>query len=375
MSIPENIDFSFVRYANCWEDADILCAALQPAPGKRLLSIASAGDNSLSLLAGGGEVVAADLNPAQLACCELRRELIRLLGREEFMQFAGIQACSDRLATYRRVKASLSQEARDYWDSRPDVIANGFIHSGKFEHYFQLFRRRIIPLIHSRKTVSRLLAPKSREEQMAFYDKTWNNWRWQVLFKVFFSRFVMGRVGRDPEFFRHVEGGVSNRILARTRYALTELETSVNPYLGYILTGNFGVSLPHYLQEGNYRRIKANIDGLVIRRGAIDEVAEHYGPESFDGFNLSDIFEYLSTQQYGNVYSRLLGTARPGARFAYWNMLVPRACPDHLKPHIQALDDEASRLFKQDRAFFYSRFIIEQVQLPGRFETATLRSC
>ena len=43
-------DFSFIRYAQCWEDADILLEALDIGEGDVCLSIASAGDNSLSLL-------------------------------------------------------------------------------------------------------------------------------------------------------------------------------------------------------------------------------------------------------------------------------------------------------------------------------------
>ena len=69
-----------------------------------------------------------------------------------------------------------------------------------------------------------------------------------MLFRVFFSRFVMGRLGRDPEFFRYVEGSVSDRILSRTRHALTVLPTHANPFLAYILTGNYGDALPRYLR-------------------------------------------------------------------------------------------------------------------------------
>src|SRR5437763_16682991 len=51
----ERADFSGIRYAQCWEDADILLAALEPGPGKRCLSIASAGDNTLALLSRNPE--------------------------------------------------------------------------------------------------------------------------------------------------------------------------------------------------------------------------------------------------------------------------------------------------------------------------------
>ena len=41
--------FDRIRYAQCWEDADVLLDALQVEPGDTCLSIASAGDNTLAL--------------------------------------------------------------------------------------------------------------------------------------------------------------------------------------------------------------------------------------------------------------------------------------------------------------------------------------
>jgi S-adenosylmethionine-diacylglycerol 3-amino-3-carboxypropyl transferase len=360
-TIPE-VDFSFVRYANCWEDAALLIKALAPGPGKRFLSIASAGDNSLSLLASGAEVIAGDLNPAQLACAELRKESIGALNQMEFLGFSGIHAAKNRNETYAAIRPALSPGTQQFWDSQADTISAGFIHGGKFERYFRLFRKGIIPLIHRKERIAELLAPKDQYARERFYEKNWNNRRWQWLFRMFFSRAMMGRLGRDPEFFRHVEGRVSARILERTRYALTALDTSKNPYLTYILTGNFGQALPHYLAPENYNAIRSNINKLTIRQGAIDAIAGEYGPDSFDGYNLSDIFEYLSPDQCTGLYSRLLATARPKARFAYWNMLVPRECPRTLADQVVSLEEMASVLFKEDRAFFYSRFVVEELR-------------
>ena len=59
---------SLLRYAQCWEDADILLDALGVQPREICVSIASAGDNSLSLLTRSpARVIAVDLNPAQMA--------------------------------------------------------------------------------------------------------------------------------------------------------------------------------------------------------------------------------------------------------------------------------------------------------------------
>ncbi|MFN5709269.1 MAG: DUF3419 family protein, partial [Planctomycetota bacterium] len=74
-----------IRYANCWEDAEILCLALDPRPGMRILSVGSAGDNSLALLAEGAEVVVGDLSPAQLAAIEIRKVAFARLEYEELL--------------------------------------------------------------------------------------------------------------------------------------------------------------------------------------------------------------------------------------------------------------------------------------------------
>src|SRR5258708_12165651 len=70
--VAAGADFSAIRYAQCWEDADVLLAALDGRPGDTCLSIASAGDNTLALLARPpARVIAVDLSPAQLPSLDL----------------------------------------------------------------------------------------------------------------------------------------------------------------------------------------------------------------------------------------------------------------------------------------------------------------
>jgi S-adenosylmethionine-diacylglycerol 3-amino-3-carboxypropyl transferase len=363
-TIAERVEFDRVRYANCWEDADVLVAALRPAPGRRLLSIASAGDNSLALLAAGAEVVAVDLSPAQVALVELKRAAIRGLEGEALLAFLGARRASgaERLTAYRRLASALPPRARAYWDGQSGALAAGVLHCGKFEGYFRLYRRHVLPLVHRRRTVRRLLAAKEAAARREFYDRVWDTWRWRLVFRVFFSRFVLGRAGRDPEFFRYVEGSVADRILGRARHALTELETHVNPFLDYILTGTFWRNLPRYLRPEILPGVRAGLDRLRLHEGPIDAAAvELGGAQGFDGFNLSDLFEYLPQEQCRAIYARLLAAARPGARLAYWNLLVPRRCPTDLGRPVRALEEEARGLHARDLGFFYSAFVLEEV--------------
>jgi len=363
MAKPDSsVKFDFIRYSNCWEDGEALFRALEAKSGGRYLSIASAGDNSFNLLkAAPALVLAVDLNPAQLACCELRKAAFTRLSHPELLQFLGLREGRDRLAVYQELAGLLSPVSRQYWDHHLNLIAAGIVHAGKFERYFKYFRLLILPLIHSRREREELLAPKTPGAQREFYQNVWDSRRWRRLFKIFFSRFFLGHLGRDPEFFKYVNGDVSSRILKRTEYALSEIPAHTNPYLEYIVTGNFTQALPDYLLPGNFEAIRDNLDKLQFFAGSLREgLAAHPGIR-FDGFNLSDIFEYMSFEDYQKELEALLPHAARGARLVYWNMLVERSRPESLKDRLNTLSRLAGQLFAEDRAFFYQNLIIEEV--------------
>ena len=357
--IHERASFEAIRYASVWEDADVLCEALAPvAPGGRLLSIASAGDNALALLTlDPEEVVAVDLSDAQLACVAIRVAAFTELDDEDLLPFLGVTRSFDRLAKYRRLRPALPRRARDFWDERPELLQGGVVHAGKFEAYLRTFRSRLLPLIHSQDTIEELLRPRSREEREAYYRGTWDGWRWRLLFRLFFSRTVMGRLGRDPAFFDHVDGPVATRIFERTRCALTELPTHCNPYLTCIMTGNYREdALPRYLRPEYRPLIRERVGRLRTHKGSADEVGG-----TFDGFNLSDIFEYMSPAEHERVYAALIDCARPGARLVYWNLLADRVAPKALTDRVRPLSETARELHGRDLAWFYQSLHIDEV--------------
>lgn len=359
--IQHRADFSKIRYAQCWEDSRLLIAALQPA-GHRCLSIGSAGDNSFALLAGGAAcVTAVEMNAAQVACIELRRAAYLTLDHAEFLRLVGSRPCSNRMKLYRACREKMAVDARQIWDAMPDAVENGIGSAGKFERYFSLFRRGILPLAHSRRRVMSLLEPKSPADRAKFYHEVWDNRRWRWIFQIFFSRTVMGMLGRDPEFFKYVEGSVAERILERTYHALVVLDPSENPYLHWILTGTHGEVLPEALEEKNFEMIRKALDEncLEVAQVSLENWLTGNPSRRYDSFNLSDIFEYMSEANTSDLLEKIVAAAHPGARLAYWNMLARRGRPEALAGRLKSCDTDA--LFAQDRAFFYSRFVVEEV--------------
>lgn len=359
-------DFSSIRYAMCWEDADILVEALAPE-NRRCLSIGSAGDNSFSLLAAGAtEVVCVEMNPAQVACIELRKSAYLSLDHQEFLQLLGAVPCSEsaRKAFYQRCASGLSVEAREFWERHPNQWRTGMMHLGKFENYFRMFREYVLPLAHRKNRVCQLLESRSAEQRLQFYENEWNTNRWRWIFHVFFSRFTMGRLGRDPAFFAYVEGSVAERILRRVRHALVELDPSRNPYLHMILRGSLDEDLPHAWRKQHFDTIRKALqdDRLKIVSSSLEKHFAEHSLDRYDAMNLSDIFEYMSEETSHMLLRKIVQQSNVGARLAYWNMLAPRSRPESMSDVLFPLASLADELFQKDQAFFYSRFVVEEVR-------------
>jgi S-adenosylmethionine-diacylglycerol 3-amino-3-carboxypropyl transferase len=371
--IGTRADFSQLRYALCWEDADLLLRALLPARHHRLLSIASAGDNTLALLAQSPKrVVAVDLSVAQIAALELRVAAYRTLEYPAAMQLLGVKTGAQtsvqtgiddkrRLALYDTCRPLLSATSQSYWDQHAESIRSGVISQGRFERYLRTFAKQILPLIHNAQTRHALLQPRNLVARCKFYTETWDTWRWRLLFRIFFSRWVMGRLGRDPAFFRYAEGDIATTVLNRTRDALTLLDPARNPYLQWILLGHFSTALPYAFRPQHFQAIRNNLKRLEWHNVSLEEYLSHARAAQFDGFNLSNVFEYMSLPAYHAALEELVRVARPDARLVYWNLLAPRRRPIEMVNRLVPIDNLATTLHRQDQAFFYSALVIEQV--------------
>ena len=362
-TIEERTSFRELRYASCWEDATVVAQALEPLDGARCLSIASAGDNTLSLAARGArDVWAVDLSSAQLALVELKMAAFRRLEHPELLGFLGVRPCGERSVIFESLRNTLRVETRAFWDARMSLVRDGVVHAGRLERYFRIFRRWVLPLIHSRSTVAALLTARSPEERERFYATAWNRWQWRLLFRVFFSRAVMGRLGRDPEFFREVHGAVARPILDRTRRGCTALPTEDNPYLHYVLTGRFGPTLPDYLRPERHEAVRRGLDRVRLVHAPVEEALLRVPPHSIDAFNLSNVAEYMPLRGYHRMLRAVRRAAAPGARLAYWNLLAPRRRPASMASWLEERPDVARRLHAAARTFFYDALVLEVVR-------------
>ncbi|NJK81789.1 MAG: DUF3419 family protein [Chloroflexaceae bacterium] len=366
--VANRTTFDHIRYAQCWEDADILLDALDIQPGDTCLSIASAGDNTMALLSKSpGRVVAIDLSAAQLACLELRAAAYRALRHNELLELLGSTPSTQRPDLYRRCLPYLGPTARLFWEQHPHLIKQGIGSAGRFERYLALFRRLVLPLTHTPGTLHRLLEQRTSAERDAFYTRHWDTARWRTLLRLFTSRQVLGALGRDPAFFAYASGEVGDHLMERLRYALTVQNPAENPYLQWIVTGRHTTALPYALRPENFEAIRDNLHRLEWHRVSLEEYLSTTVSNSVQRFNLSNVFEYMARDTAQHLLQKLATVAQPGARLAYWNMLVPRTGlgvavqrGTELR-RVRSLPGLSARLHAADKVFFYSRFIVEEV--------------
>lgn len=355
--------FQNLRYAQCWEDADVLLDGLQIRPDDICVSIASGGDNTLALLTANPErIITLDCSPAQIACLSLKMAAFRCLDHSAMLELLGSRPSDRRHELYSQCLPALSPSVRTFWDARMDQVRKGIGSAGRFERYFQLFRQCLLPFIHSRRRVDALFLHRDMEARTHFYHECWDTWRWRLFFRIFFSRTLMARLGRDPSFYRFADDGDSAAYhLQRACDAAVRLDPADNPFMQWILLGEHRSALPFALRPENFEIIRARLDRIEIHSCSLQEWLQTGPAASVHRWNLSNIFEYMSGEDAADLLAKITRHSHSGARLLYWNMLVPRHRPETMKDSLHRHAEEAARLHARDKAFFYSGLQIEEV--------------
>jgi S-adenosylmethionine-diacylglycerol 3-amino-3-carboxypropyl transferase len=348
-------------YARVWEDERVLRRALELGSTDDVLSIASAGDNAFALLLDDvRRVTMIDRNETQLALVHLKMAVLRRMDPRDARRFLGAEPAppDERKRRYNQIRGDLSERWSVIFDGAANAVEMGLLNVGKFEKYLATFRRRVLPLVQSKKTVRELMELSDLDAQRQLYERRWDTWRWRSLFRLFFGRHVMERIGRERAFFDQVtQRNIGDVFRDRARKALCDLPAADNPYLRWILTGE--TIAPPYLADETYAVVRERLDRVAFVECDLQTHLREVEPGTYSAFNLSDCFEYLSQDVTNECLRALVQASRPGARLCYWNLLVPRN--GDAVEGIYSNESRAAELFATDRAFFYGRLVLESV--------------
>jgi S-adenosylmethionine-diacylglycerol 3-amino-3-carboxypropyl transferase len=267
-----------------------------------------------------------------------------------------------------------------FWDADPAWLTCGVLPVARFERYLALFRRLVLPLVHGARRRSELLLHRSPAERQRWYDACWDGWRWRWLFRLFFSRASLGSLGTDPSFVRYGHDSQAEQLLAQVRRVMVEEDPLRNPYLHWILRGRYDDVLPLALRPESFALIRSRLDQLSWRLLSLEDWldAGESGPTAapnaaptatpnvapnaarIDGFNLSNVLEYVEAPEAGRVLDRLHRRAAPGARLVLWNRLAERHTGLAPAGRWRALDGVAADLHRRDQVPFYRRLVVAE---------------
>lgn len=338
---------NYIHYSNCHEDANMIIKYANDNINN-ILSIASGGDNSFAcLLLNPNKVISIDSNITQVYLVELKKTAIKFLQYEEYLILLGVRE-GNSLYYYNKIKQYLSKDVVDYFDNNIFLIKDvKLLNCGRFEYYFNIFSKKILPLIHSKKIIDKFMNCTTLEEQQDFYIKKFNNFRFKLLFKVFFSKFIMKRLGRDKEYFKYNNGQLSKILKNRFEFGIFSNLNKTNPYLQYVIYNNY-LEMPLYLKKENFEMIKNNIDKIEVRCISLDEALNlEY---NYDFMNLSDVFEYLDNSLMEKYEEALFNKLNDHGRIIYWNMQNTRVFSHKLI--------RINTNLKNDRAFYYKDLLV-----------------
>jgi len=356
--------FDDILYAQCWEDPELDRAAFSIASDDVVFSITSGGCNVLTfLLDNPRKVIALDVNPYQNFLLDLKMAAFKRLSYLELLEFVGVRESDNRMQLYNKLRPALHHDSRSYWDTQSRKIQHGILHCGRYERYMGLLRRWVNRLM-GRALVRKFFETEDPAARGELFRTEWRTIWWWLFTRVLLSRFTMTLLF-DKAFFRYLDGSFSfgKHFAERVRRALTELPTKENYFLSYILLGRYYSEdhLPPYLREQNYHIIRSRLNRIE----PVCDSCEHFFstlPDScITKFNFTNIFEWISPEEYERLLRQTHRVARNGAVLTYRNLLVFRERPIALAAHIRSLHMKARSLHERDLSFIYRNYVVEAI--------------
>lgn len=354
--------FKKIPYSICWEDFDIIQKALKVKKDDIVVSITSAGCNVLNfLLYNPKKIISVDFNPNQNYILQLKISAIKNLEHKQFLELLGVNPSKNRIELYKKIKKNLPKETQTFWDKNIKFIKKGLTYSGRQEKYIHAIGQ-YLRYLKGEKVLIDLLQCKTIDEQIEFFDKKIRDTSWNLFFTLVYNKPVM-LIVKDKLVFNQVkDNDYHKKFRKRVEEAARQIPTRNNPFmsfalLGYYLNENY---YPHYLKKKNFETLKNRVNRIEIKTGAIQDILFQLPSNSIDKFNLSNVLDWTTKNQFKKLLYEVKRVGKNKSRFCYFNTLMKRHIPKI--EGIKSYKKEANNLLKQDKAFLYENFEIGEIK-------------
>lgn len=368
--------FNGLVYPQIWEDPVVDMEAMRIKPHHHIVTIASGGCNALSYLsAGPARVTAVDLNHAHVALVKLKiAGLQNLPTWDSFYQFFGAadDGANSKIFNYYLLDR-LDEKTRLYWDKRNWRGVRRISQFGKNFYRFGLLGRfigagHIVAKLYG-SDISKLVDCKSMEEQREVFDANiaplFNKKAVKWLTK---QRASLFGLGIPPAQYDALAGGQKMVDILKQR-----LETLA---CGFPIQDNYFAwqafnrgyapgasgSLPPYLQEVNFAKLRQASANLDMQHGSVTDVLTRAPKGSVDRIVLLDAQDWMTDARLNELWSAMSHAAAPKARVIFRTAGVETILPGRVASETLSkwnyLEEKSLVLGKQDRSAIYGGFHI-----------------
>jgi len=344
-----------IVFTRAWEDDRLDLAALAIEPGERVLCIAAAGDVPMALAgAGAQDVVAVDLNPAQLHLTALKIASAALDPVERYQWFEAGRV-ENAAARYRQViRPRLADPDAAFWDRNAGAFEHDFHRHAGVGRSFQRFGR-----------VMQVIVPSLRRRIEAFDDpadqQRW--WRSSVEPRLFgpvthwLARHTPALAPLAPnghELRRMRDSGYSRAIAGRIDRVLGWTLARRHPwwrpaFSGRIADPGDGAA---WLDEDVATDVASSAGAIRLVQGDLEQVLAGMPAGRLDAVSISNVPDWLDPEATARLTAALAHAVRPGGRVLVRSILIDGGLPAH--PEF-VVDSAADNLVDLERTALYGR--------------------
>lgn len=343
--------FDQIVYSSANEDPLAEIKGLNLNEDNRVLCITGSGARILDLLSQADcQITAVDFNAKQNHLLELKMAAYNHLDYEAMLDFLGVNPCAHRTDLFTKIRDDLSSEATLFWQKNTALITAGVLYQGTWEQYM----RSIAQFLAIKKnTIRKLFTCHSLEEQQVIWNKEWKSLYWTVMMYLLGRRSLWKYIMKEPGInFVPKDFDISGYMAERFDHIASSQLFRSNPYLNLIFHSEYREVLPLHLQEKSYHQLKNRLQQISIKQCSLQQILSE-SPNQYTAFSLSDFSSYSNREDYGSTWQKIIGAARPNAKFVERRFLVKYDLPSHIAQQVNINHQLSQELTNHDHSFIY----------------------
>ena len=337
------------------EDIDVTVAGLgKIVPNGRILCIVSGGCSIAGLLlAGAREVVAVDINSAQLGVARLKLVSLARLSADEFYDLWLRDSSTRRQGIYQKIRRDLGKDDRRWLDNWLPAISDGIplVDAGGMEGVGSEIKRTHPELY--RKLRQWL---QSGENSVSFLEETA---RLVAELRQERSERHFGSSADSESDDRNVSAEMKAHFIERFRFLIRSLPIVGNPYLAHLLLGTYPAfaMLPYFTDTGR-RLLRNKLDDVTLLESDLSDAVASMQSGSLDGADISNVGDYLPPTEWERLLYGLRRVVRFGGVVVHRNFIWNE--PYAVSPGFRREVTLSRRLHTRDRSFVYRAFTVDR---------------